>query len=78
MRKVKNSCSLLALHLNTQRERGGEDGGGEVKRDGWRDGGREGEIERGGETDRRVLCKVGFCIWVFISGCFQPDARQRS
>ena len=36
------------------------------------------EIEKGGEKDRGVLCKVGFCMQVFICGCFWLDSRWQS
>ena len=48
---------------------GGMEGGKERKMDGET----VVEIEKGGEKDRGVLCKVGFCMWMFICGCYRSD-----
>ena len=65
----------MALYLNTERDGGrGEGGGGtDVKREGWRDSGRKGEIERGEKTEG--FLGVGF--WIWCTDCFGPDARRR-
>ena len=53
--KFLNSCSPLALYLNRGRQKERLGGGGEGRdrnREGWRDSGRKGEIERGEKTER--------------------------